>query len=78
MEKTFRARNGESLQGRRKSSGGKRRRGVGGGCEVKSAEPARLKGPRNSAELPLIAQYDGIVGLLALKPYQSIVTFCFN
>lgn len=48
----------------------------GGSCEVKSAEPARVKGPRNSAELPLIALYDGIVGLLALKPYPSIASFC--
>lgn len=51
--------------------GGMRRR-RGGYCEVKSAEAARVKGPRNSAELPLIAQRDA--GPLALKHYQSIVT----
>lgn len=61
-----------STQGRRKSSGGV------WGCKVKSAEPARVKGPHNSAELSLIAQYDGVVGPLAFKPPQSVVAFRFN
>lgn len=30
-----------------------------------------MKGPRNSAELSLIAQYDAVVGPLAFKPPQS-------
>lgn len=65
LEKAFSARNGTLLDAGQEEKLG------GGGCKVKSAEPARVKGPRNSAELSLIAQYDGVVGPLAFKPPQS-------
>lgn len=64
MEKTFHAPSGTRCRagGKALGGGGAGAGGGGGGggcCEVKSAEPARVKGPRNSAELPLIAQPDG-------------------
>lgn len=82
LEKGFSARNGTLLvAGQEEKLWGGRRDGVWGGvggCKVKSAEPARVKGPRNSAELLLIAHHDGVVCPSAFKPPQSVVAFCFN